>query len=742
MAAATSVCDETNRNESETQATDNIRHIFSTRDFSLNIDRALRRKINGCKQVRVEYECTGGGITGTMDTATFELFRSACTEFYSDLPPEEGTCEIDFSQDKKKKAVVQQTYRFRHIVDGLETGYTVNLYSTNNKLLINGKDIDTLMDRHLPVLHEIMTQGLRERNIDGVEQFNTILAEQMSIIQRQRRGENTEPPAQTDTSVHVVSPERNQEDGAKTDLSILLNSPCTDVKHLYIDETNVNDRIRQPEGNSPEHTKCPICKKNVRKNAAVCQIGKHWIHYRCDKLTETEINRLHNDKGFIYNCKSCSSQETVCKTIAKPTDTINKLKIPECPTAGGTAMEILKQEIMCPICDTYISGVESVCGTCTSVFHPQCMSDTNEEICLACAANELQITETDSTLKMNTLHSPSPHINVPPEAIKVEKSIQLNSKDQETQLQNGVRSKKDGPASQSNSLKQREIRQSELKLRKWEEELKIREAKCTEAYQGVSRLEDYVRKVEARNLELQETIRTLKRKIDTQTIDRDNGSTNDTSENLSYNCNIKSDTLYDSNKLILGVQNQVTNFILRKVAKQIQQLEQIDEMIQSDGERGKEWELGTRDRTQQHANAYPEVVIPDLAGNYGHRVAGDRAQKRIIAESVDNSKSLTGNQESRTTMPVTTYGVKPVLNPQVLPPHLIKSVPPPPFLQGQPLVASCTPPYNLPLNQHINRAPLAVYDNNQPMVTNMAPGTTSNTEKTFLRQTLPQKRRM
>ena len=56
---------------------DNVEHIFSTRDFSLNIDRALKRKINACKEVRVEYDYTAGGITGSMDTATFELFRIA-----------------------------------------------------------------------------------------------------------------------------------------------------------------------------------------------------------------------------------------------------------------------------------------------------------------------------------------------------------------------------------------------------------------------------------------------------------------------------------------------------------------------------------------------------------------------------------------------------------------------------------------------------------------------------------------
>ena len=56
---------------------DNVTHITSIRDYSLNIDRTLRNKINACERAFVEYACTGGGISGQMDMATFELFTAA-----------------------------------------------------------------------------------------------------------------------------------------------------------------------------------------------------------------------------------------------------------------------------------------------------------------------------------------------------------------------------------------------------------------------------------------------------------------------------------------------------------------------------------------------------------------------------------------------------------------------------------------------------------------------------------------
>ena len=62
-------------------------------------------------------------------------------------------------------------------------------------------------------------------------------------------------------------------------------------------------------------------------------------------------------------------------------------------------------------------------------------------------------------------------------------------------------------------VKQRELRQKELKPKKWEEELKVREVKTDELENDRRRLEDYLCKIEARNVELEATVRTLQRRI-------------------------------------------------------------------------------------------------------------------------------------------------------------------------------------------------------------------------------------
>ena len=63
-----------------------------------------------------------------------------------DCPPEQVQCETDMSQDKNRKAVVQQTHKVkREVSPGILVGYTINAYPTRNRILKNGKDIDLFM---------------------------------------------------------------------------------------------------------------------------------------------------------------------------------------------------------------------------------------------------------------------------------------------------------------------------------------------------------------------------------------------------------------------------------------------------------------------------------------------------------------------------------------------------------------------------------------------------------------------
>ena len=145
----------------------------------------------------------------------------------------------------------------------------------------------------------------------------------------------------------------------------------------------------------------------------------------------------------------------------------------------------------------------------------------------------------------------------------------------------------------------------EAKLRKWEEELKQREANVNNTGTDQRRLEDYLQKTEARNLELEATVRTLQRRIclleqspyplyrgnmkpeskqQTENPNCDsshvNSSTNTSqrAQQSSKNPPSVMSTTVTSQKeeLISGIHSQVTSYTLRKVSQQITRMGMMD----------------------------------------------------------------------------------------------------------------------------------------------------------------------
>ena len=65
-------------------------------------------------------------------------------------------------------------------------GYILNLYLVNSSLPLNGKDIDSFVNYHLPILHEIMRALIRTGQLRSTCQQNIILETQLKAILCQR----------------------------------------------------------------------------------------------------------------------------------------------------------------------------------------------------------------------------------------------------------------------------------------------------------------------------------------------------------------------------------------------------------------------------------------------------------------------------------------------------------------------------------------------------------------------------
>ena len=247
------------------------RQILAATNYTLNIDRAIRKKS----------QSTNGGICGKLDTATFELLDSACLELYKIFPPEEGYCMFTSTEDKQGETLVQHTFKILRHADNRSTiGYTLNLYLTSNTLLLNGKDLDRFMNVHLSVLHEIMCISVKQFHYAPT--LNNLLAEQMQQLLDQRENllsqngiYKGQQPNDSDIESVRLTPHIPQ-------CSSLLAQNINHTMYAYAVPPSVDGIQTKVEISSdPADIMCTRCKRTCKTRAAVCQVGNHWIHYRC-----------------------------------------------------------------------------------------------------------------------------------------------------------------------------------------------------------------------------------------------------------------------------------------------------------------------------------------------------------------------------------------------------------------------------------------------------------------------------
>ena len=130
-----------------------IQETVSRKNYTLNVDNCLKKKLQAAKRQRIGYAVNGGGVVATLNAVSFEMFRFACKEFYN--TPKKQIIHVDADSAKDSKGnIVQLTYTV-HLEVGIS--YTMKLYYTKCTLLINGKATMIFIDEHLIHIHQIMS---------------------------------------------------------------------------------------------------------------------------------------------------------------------------------------------------------------------------------------------------------------------------------------------------------------------------------------------------------------------------------------------------------------------------------------------------------------------------------------------------------------------------------------------------------------------------------------------------------
>ena len=144
----------------------------------------------------------------------------------------------------------------------------------------------------------------------------------------------------------------------------------------------------------------------------------HWIHYRCDKLSDKEIRLIENDQEYKYTCRGCKEKHTENVNLRVKAESIKKCRwysdqtvtdldhaagervsqtdndSPELKTMAESILEEERSLNICYNCEEGIHERESlVYDICNGVCHLNCLSDSEIGLVYyACKASVEQVT--------------------------------------------------------------------------------------------------------------------------------------------------------------------------------------------------------------------------------------------------------------------------------------------------------------------------------------------------------------
>ncbi|KAH3892093.1 hypothetical protein DPMN_016205 [Dreissena polymorpha] len=383
------------------------------RPYTLNVESALIKKLKAARRnILLEIHHKRGNLVIDADLATFELLKCAMLQYYSIRGPNRSI-DIKKVYDNKRIAITE------YIIcvlgnDCTEHSYTLNIYPTTSRCLVNGKGMQGFIDAGLPKLQS-MLQDAQSTCGNSFEYINRTLQSEIE----KALNKNSEKPSDT----------------------------------------------------------CRGCNKKCKSRSTLCTYGNHWIHYRCENLTEFEIsyNEDKDNKNKQYKCKLCVSS---LPALAPPPSFVLTC-----------AQDILDEELgdRCVACDTIIMDNSEACDSCMGTCHMACVyKNGGSVICNLCAANQSQIYMTSGKPHNNTA---SPRHDADNSRGVATTHSEHNSIDQSASHPGcsspasttaspagwkSIRSHQQSVPTQNcdKCLRSDEISAKEIKLTKWESELK------------------------------------------------------------------------------------------------------------------------------------------------------------------------------------------------------------------------------------------------------------------------------
>ena len=214
-------------------------------DYSLNMDKCVLKKIECSERdTKLVTQYKVGNLVFTLQAGYYELVRAGLDKLYTSQ-------NISYTPILDKQGYESaRTYR---VTRKGNSRFTVNLYHTKCRILVNGANELEFINYDLTVITKYIDQNFSEE----CNTLNTLIRNTMYLMRN---------PKKSDT-----------------------------------------DNIE-----STEKPKCSVCNRNVHSRASQCSTCWKYVHYNCDKLDKDVIRDIVNpDNMYVYRCVKCSQHATL-----------------------------------------------------------------------------------------------------------------------------------------------------------------------------------------------------------------------------------------------------------------------------------------------------------------------------------------------------------------------------------------------------------------------------------------------
>ena len=255
-----------------------IQHLSDTDDllqrgYTLNHDKAMKKKLNACNaEMKVSTEFKGGGnYIIYFSAAMYELYRNALVQHFECLQEDTDRNIRVTSKDSIdcSGSVVESLIKISSR-NSYRPKYTINLYHTQSKVMVNGKEAHLFNSEH-GIIRDIILTHEDVNRLD--RELHTMILEGLNAIEINKSSEpdqNCGAPGGVSEQGHTPP---QQPHGAVTD--------CTDPKLTSESPSNQEDSAL-----------CPCCSKEVTTDGILCEKCEMWYHYQCAMLTDDDRKRF------------------------------------------------------------------------------------------------------------------------------------------------------------------------------------------------------------------------------------------------------------------------------------------------------------------------------------------------------------------------------------------------------------------------------------------------------------------